>query len=151
MRLFRIAHPDHDAPFDGEGARLYGGRWNPKGVPLLYYASTLALSALEKRAHTPAASLGRIWRVIEIEVHEDDVSTVPPEHLTDNWRDQPAPDSTRSAGRLWAASLKSLCLKVPSVIIPIESNLLINPLHPHSSRARHIRTVDFRFDSRFAL
>jgi RES domain-containing protein len=150
VRLFRIAHPDYDAPFNGEGARLFGGRWNPKGVPLLYYASSLALSALEKRAHTPAASLGRLWRVIEIDVPDDEVGTLMHALLPENWRDQPAPDSTKTVGQEWAASLSSLCLKVPSVIIPIESNVLINPVHPKITTARHIRTDDFRFDARLA-
>jgi len=151
VKLFRIAHPEFEAPFNGDGARLHGGRWNPKGVPLLYYASTLALAALEKRAHTPAAALGRLWRVIEIEVPDDKVATTASATLPANWREHPAPDATKEVGQQWAASLRSLALRVPSVIVPSELNVLVNPVHPHLRLASHVRTDDFRFDERLAL
>lgn len=130
---------------------MTGGGGNPKGVPLLDYAGTRALSALEKRAQTPEAGFGRLCRVIGIEVPDDDVTALSSSQLPEDWHAQPAPDSTRPAGQAWAASLSSLCLMVPSVIIPSESHALINPLQPQLSRALPVRTYDFRCDSRRAL
>ena len=150
MTLFRIAHPDYVDPFDGEGARRYGGRWNPKGVPLLYYATTLALAALEKRVHTPAAALGRTWKTITIEVPDALVMLANPAGLPTDWADEPAPNSTKRLGNDWVKAGSSLGLLVPSTIIPSELNALLNPVHRDLSQVRHLKTEDFVFDPRLA-
>jgi RES domain-containing protein len=150
MRLFRIAHPDFADPFDGEGARRYGGRWNPKGVPLRYYASTLALAALEKRVHTPAAALGRLWTVIHVEVPDRTVTTADPATLPPDWSAHPAPDSAKAFGRAWVQSGASLGLMVPSTIIPGEANVIVNPAHPDLRFAWHVHSERFVFDPRLA-
>lgn len=151
MRLYRITHPDYAFPFDGEGARKYGGRWNPKGVPLLYYATSLALSALEKRAHVPAAALGRLWKVLIIEVPDTVLVRVADADLPADWSNQPAPESAKQFGRQWVESASSLGLLVPSTIIRREYNALLNPLHPDLGKAQQIAIEDFRFDARLAL
>ena len=150
MILHRIVHPDFPAPFDGEGARLHGGRWNPRGVPMLYYATTLALAALEKRVHVPAPALGRLWLAIAVEVPDALVPLADPAGLPPAWHAQPAPDATKAYGAQWAAALTSLGLRLPSIIIRSEHLALLNPLHPDLRRARHLGTTEFRFDERLA-
>lgn len=150
MKLVRIAHPDYVDPFDGEGARRHGGRWNPKGVPLLYYATTFALAALEKRVHTPAAALGRTWKAITVEVPDALVVLANPAELPTDWDDQPAPNSAKRFGRDWVKAGTSLGLLVPSTIIRVEFNALLNPAHRDLSQVRHLKTEDFVFDPRLA-
>jgi RES domain-containing protein len=150
VRLYRIAHRNYADPFNGDGARIHGGRWNPKGIPMLYYGTTKALSALEKRVHIKAAALAIIWRLIEIEVPTHLVVMVDPATLPADWFVDPAPDSSQVFGRRWVAQATSLGLGVPSTIIQTEFNVVLNPLHPDMAKAKHVGTEDFRFDRRLA-
>ncbi len=119
----------HEA-LSGEGARLYGGRWNPRGVAMVYAASSQALAILEWLVH------------LDIELAPPDMVTIPidipdglsmevltPERLPDDWRRYPPPQSLATIGAAWAAAGSTAVLAVPSVIVPEELNYLINPAH----------------------
>jgi len=151
VRLFRIAQPKFNDPFNAEGSRIHGGRWNPKGTGILYYASTVSLAALEKRVHTPAAALGILWHLIEVDVPDALITTQPVAGLPANWRDHPPPGNVQNIGKQWVQSGVSLGLKVPSVVIPTEMNILLNPTHPDIGSAHAFPPVEFRFDERLAL
>jgi RES domain-containing protein len=118
------------AAFTGEGARRYGGRWNSKGVAVVYVAQSQSLAALEMLAHLDSGDLLRYYVAIPVSfdsrlVVDVDVSTLPK-----NWKSYPAPRSLRAIGDAWVSSRKSLALRAPSVLVPSESNFLLNPRHP---------------------
>jgi RES domain-containing protein len=118
------------ASFTGEGARRYGGRWNSKGVAVVYVAESQSLAALEMLAHLDSGEMLRYYVVISVSfeprlVVDVDVSTLPK-----NWKTYPAPRSLRAIGDAWVSSHKSPVLRVPSVLVPSESNFLLNPHHP---------------------
>ena len=135
---------------NGEGARLYGGRWNAAGIPAVYFAESRALAALEILVHAPREALVLNWMVIEVEIPEAWIDTPSPDLLPDHWRNQPSSDSARDFGSKWLRERKNFALRVPSVIVPEEHGILANPLHPHM---RQLKTGDprtFTFDPRLA-
>lgn len=140
------------AALDGEGARLYGGRWNSPGTAVVYAATHLTLALLEQLVHVSASLLPERFRAFAVELPEDAAV----EHAA---AEQPVEDLevTRRVGDLWAASLSSAALFVPSVIVPAllepggitttERNVLLNPRHPSAVRWRFTET-SFRLDPR---
>jgi RES domain-containing protein len=116
--------------FDGEGARLYGGRWNSPGVRMIYTSESLALAALEILAHLGQSST--LASYSRCAVHFDDAlfTSLDRSLLPANWRIYPAPSKLQLIGNMWIAAKTSAVLEVPSVLVETESNYLINPLHP---------------------
>lgn len=113
--------------FDGEGARLFGGRWNSKGNPCVYTAGSESLALLEMLVHLNSGDILNQYCMIKISLPEDDVMYLP--SLPDGWQAEPAPPETARIGDEWIKSRQSLALRVPSVVVPRESNYLINPAH----------------------
>lgn len=115
--------------FTGEGARLYAGRWNRKGVPLVYTSCTQSLAMLEMLVQDDPLRAryvmirATIPRGVKIE-------RVAPEILPADWRELAARERLQAIGTAWAKQLSSAVLAVPSAVIPAESNYLLNPLHP---------------------
>ncbi len=117
--------------FSGEGARLFGGRWNSPGVAVVYTSSTIALAVLEWRAHLtqwPAPP------VMIIEIEFSPALMTWPAKLPKNWKQLPAPKANASVGDNWVKSGKSPVLQLPSAIVPEEFNYLLNPAHPDFGR-----------------
>jgi RES domain-containing protein len=154
MDVWRICLARHAADgasaFSGEGSRLYGGRWNSKGVSLVYASSTLSLAALEYLVHADIARLG-VADLVSCAAHcPDDISVeaVSVNQLPRGWRSSPEPRALRRIGDLWVGQVRSALLLVPSAIIPTENNVLINPAHPQASRLEYGKPEAFRFDPR---
>jgi RES domain-containing protein len=136
MKLWRIAtETRHYAADDlsGAGAAQHPGRWNEAGQPVLYTAPTIALATLETAAHMDDAGLPLNRFLICIDVPDPvwtartvmDVAKLPA-----TWAAIPAGQASVQAGANWLRRLSSALLAVPSVIVPEERNVLINPLHP---------------------
>lgn len=134
--------------FSGEGARRFGGRWNNRGIAIVYTASSQSLAILEMLVHLDADALLRHYRLIPVRFPESSVRSLTLNQLPTNWRRRPAPASVRKIGDDWVASAKSLILQVPSVIVPAESNYLINIAHPDFAKLRIGTPQPFRFDRR---
>lgn len=128
----------------GTGAKLSGGRWNGVGVPMIYAASSRALSCLETIVHLNASGLPFNRYLVEVEVPDDiwaAAEIADPATLEVGWDAEPAGHVSIDYGSSWAAGRRSALLLVPSVIVPEEQNLLINPAHPDAGRvaARKVR------------
>jgi len=134
--------------FDGEGARLYGGRWNHKGVAIVYTASSLSLAALEMLIHLP--SPGVLQRYVTIPIAFDDSRCIrlDPESLPRNWRNNPTLFSTRDIGTDWVNDSASAVLAVPSAVVPDEWNFLVNPRHPDFAKVLIGTPQPFKYDPR---
>lgn len=151
MRLWRLALGRHHE-LDGEGARLYGGRWTSPGVPVVYAATHLSLALLEQLVHVSLERLPNAFRAFAIELPDDmPVETVT---LTPSADD---PIACRRYGDVWAAALRSAALIVPSVLVPAtldpggvgteERNVVLNPRHASAGAWRVVETT-FRVDAR---
>ena len=148
LQIWRIASAAH-ARFDGEGARLYGSRWTPRGFPAIYASATLSLAALERLIHTDPDLEPADLVAIAIEVADDvTVETVDVEELPEDWRRYPPPESLANVGRRWLEGVRSAVLSVPSVVIPHERNYVLNPVHPDFTRLKIGRPRPFAFDPR---
>lgn len=134
--------------FDGEGARIYGGRWNNKGTAIIYVAESISLAAIELLVHVESHEIMENYISIPIQFEEKFVQILNLSTLPTNWKAQPAPLSTKIIGDKWISDQSSVILEVPSVIVPTESNFLINPNHKDFSKIRIGVPQPFDFDSR---
>ncbi|MFP4294045.1 MAG: RES family NAD+ phosphorylase [Cyclobacteriaceae bacterium] len=148
MLIYRICKARYPA-LDGYGAYLYGGRWNSAGRAVVYAAVNRALAALEFLTGVERhASLGPLLMVT---VKLPDTATIQKlraEELPENWQTYPAGSATKRIGDLWLEKAESLCLQIPSVLIPEEHNMLINPLHQDFRHINIIESKPFVYDER---
>ncbi|HEY2029552.1 MAG TPA: RES family NAD+ phosphorylase [Myxococcales bacterium] len=133
MNVWRLCSSEHTA-FDGEGARLYGGRWNFRGTRMVYTSSSRSLALLEKLVHTDSDLLPADLVFIGADFADELVETLDPTTISPNWRDPQPPPELAAFGSRWAAENRSIVLRVPSVPMPYEYNYLINPAHPDFRR-----------------
>lgn len=145
-RLVKARHAA--AAFDGEGARLHGGRWNSPGTRVAYASDSIALAALEVLAHLQSTAVLQSYSLAAIRFPRELVEELPESSLPQGWRRFPSPPANQAIGDRWVAEARSLVLRVPSAIIPTASNFLINPLHPAFGRAVVERPERFAFDPR---
>lgn len=146
MRVWRLAKPEFAPGLDGEGARLGGGRWNAPGVPMVYCAASLALAVLEVMAHLPPAMrrAGALPAMVALGLDVPDA-----EVITFDAASLPLGSGIsdcQAAGNAWSLAQGSLGLWVPSRVIPLESNLLLNPAHPAMAQVRVAVRQAFWFD-----
>lgn len=131
MRLYRIVKTKHlSTAWSGTGAQLYGGRWNPPGKPVVYLATSISLAILEIMVHLQSSLLLQSYTLLSIDIPDEKLEQLDLDSLSEDWKDPLPPDSTQSLGEAWLQSASSVGLRVPSVIVPSEFNVIVNPLHP---------------------
>jgi RES domain-containing protein len=136
-------------PLSGEGARLYGGRWNHIGVPIVYASQSLSLAVLEYLVNLATGDLPDDLFSIRIRIPEDfDQSKIGFDELPANWRTYPAPEALKDIGTDWATKVATPVLLVPSVVIPGELNCLINPKHALARQIKSDMVEPFALDER---
>lgn len=130
-QAWRIVHAKFLAQaFDGEGARIHGGRWNSPGTRAVYCAGSVSLATLEMLVHLPGSALLPSYRLIEIEIPDSKIELLDVSLLPRDWTRSPAPPRLQDLGDEWISSRRSVALRVPSAVVPMESNFLLNPNHP---------------------
>jgi RES domain-containing protein len=145
----RTYAPRSAAAFDGEGSRRYGGRWSPAGRRAAYASSSLALASLEYLVNLDPVDAPPDLVSIRVEIPEAIlIETIETATLPPNWRRNPYPRELHSIGERWLLAESSVCLRVPSAVIPEEFNLLINPLHRDFDALHFLEPVVFNFDPR---
>lgn len=125
LSCFRVADSRHEI-FSSEGAERFGGRWNYVGSKVIYAASSLALAILELRVHLNQLPIPATHKYIEITA----TKSITIEQVTQSEVKYEDLSSCQEYGYKWLQEKRSLILFVPSVIVPIEMNILINPTHP---------------------
>ena len=149
IRAWRLIKAEHaNDAFAGEGARRGGGRWNSKGVHVVYASGSLSLATLEVMVHTHFYSALKYYVCIPIDFDPSLSQSITIEDLPDTWKADPIPQSVKKMGDRWIHNQKSVILKVPSVIIPVEYNFLINPSHPDFKKVVIHSPQKFAFDPR---
>ena len=148
-RLWRLTKARHlGTALDGEGARLFGGRWNSPGRRAVYLSEGLSLAVLEVLVHTDV-STAPAHVALPLELPDGvPVTELAPARLPPDWRAPEAPSSTRALGDAWLAARETAFLRVPSVIIPEEFNVVLNPEHPDAGRLVRGKPAPFSFDPR---
>ena len=149
IELFRISTSEHINDIAGIGARIYGGRWNHAGYPVVYTSGSRSLAALEFLVHVPMVLAPENLSIVEINIQENiKRESIKESQLPSNWRDYPAPEQLANIGTNWIKSKSSLLLDIPSAVVKKEVNTLINPLHPDIKFVNLANIENFSFDSR---
>jgi len=145
MLCYRIVKPAWaSSALSGEGARLYGGRWNPHGRACVYAAGSRALAVLEMLVHLQGRSRTIPYRILTVEIDDDSISRLGPP--SPGWDARPAGRASQHDGLEWLKAGRTVALLVPSVIIPEESNILLNPNAPGFQKIRIIDEHSFQLD-----
>jgi len=134
--------------FSGDGARLYGGRWNSRGVAVVYTAGSLALASIEIVVNLPSPKLLEAFIRIPVRFEPAQVESLPFSRLPKDWQSRPISPATKAIGDMWVKQQRSAVLKVPSVVVPEEFNYLLNPAHPDFNHIEFGRPVVYHFDPR---
>ena len=126
MIVFRICNTVYSNDISGNGAKMYGGRWNNKGVPVLYTSSTRALAALEILVHISTNNVQPIdFSILSIFLPENSIDEIPITALKTEIDKNGLNSNFKFIGDNWIKSNSSLLLKVPSIVIPEEYNYLV--------------------------
>ena len=153
LKAWRLVHKRKvDEAFTGTGSRRYGGRWNYKGIGVVYVSDSLALANLEIIVH--AASYQALKNYVSIKVVFPKAMVVDVNDLArlpKDWRTDPPPEKLKEIGKKWSNNQISAILKVPSTIIPIECNYVINPYHPDFKKVAVKQAAQFKFDQRLMV
>ena len=149
MILYRFSRKEHGGDLSGKGAELYGGRWNSKGIPVVYAAESRALAVTEIIAYAPPGFIpeGYVLNIIEV-AEPVDVCKIELEILPEGWKRYPHGKETKALGDVFLKERKCLLIKVPSALVQGESNYLLNPLHQNFSRVKVIEVLPFNFNER---
>lgn len=149
MLVYRLLQETYrNEPLSGQGAALYGGRWNPKGLSLLYTTESPALSLLEVLVHINPNRIPRYY-LVTIDV-PDSLRSYRVDELPVTWRATGTAQPLASQTFLlnWLKEPDSLVMQVPSTIIPIMANYLINPRHELFANCRVVDSRLFDIDER---
>lgn len=156
LRAWRIY--DHNAvhaqvrgfdPLSGTGGLHRSGRWHHKGRPILYAASNASLALLEVLVHETSQSF-RERTLLHLEF-ENDAEFVTHERLVRLLADAPPSEpekGTREFGAQWLKEQRSLALIVPSIVMPYEQNIIVNPAHPLAESLKVVRSDVMGLDQR---
>ena len=147
---WRLIKERHKASaFDGQGARRYGGRWNHQGTAVVYLSESVALAALESFVHFGKAASNIALVTFRVEIPDDvAIKVLTAAALPSNWRSEPPSDATKQVGTDWVAEGSTPLLRVPSAIIPSESNYVLNPAHADFQKLVISNPEPFYFDPR---
>jgi len=149
LKIFRIAKTNFIEDLSGEGARLYGGRWNKPGDAVIYFSEHLSLCVLEILTRTEYQFLRSGFSYLEAEIPYPLIREIfKPAKIHLNWNIEPPNMETQMYGSNWLRSKKDLAISIPSAVLPQESNVLVNPAHSLFSEIKIMRIAPLILDSR---
>ena len=143
MLVYRISKNIFSNDLTGTGAGLFGGRWNPKGINLVYTTSSISLATLEYLVHNFHIMQSHDLCLTKIQIgNSSSIELVNPKKLPKDWNEKSyLPVSTQQIGADFFTNKKHYILKVPSAIVPGEFNYLLNPFHPKHTKTKIIEKV----------
>lgn len=151
MLVYRISSPKFIEDLSGAGAKQYGGRWNDKGVAMVYFAQTRAMAVMEVLVHLRPEDIDRDFILAVFEVYEDKILTVEFKDLPKTWKEESEVENLKKIGNKFITDGKYLIMKVPSVILEEDFNLVLNPNHPDAEKIKLVEKRIFKFDLRFKI
>lgn len=149
MLVYRISQTRYAEDTSGEGARLFGGRWNLPMVSCLYTSESRALALLEFSVNVNIYDIRRALSFITYEIEDEKIHVISIPELPGNWKDNIAPRQTQEFGTRLLIRKNVPIIKIPSVVIPQEHNYLINPLY--YSGLKIVEIADYAYDVRVKL
>jgi RES domain-containing protein len=151
MNVYRITWTKYADDLTGKGAWLNGGRWNDKLTACIYASESRALAVLEYTVNVKINEIPRALSLVTLEIPDTGILKLKEEELPGNWKDAPAPSSTKDFGTELLKAAKFPIIKIPSCIIPNEFNYILNPMHERSRYFKILEIRDFVYDVRIKL
>jgi len=150
IRVWHIGKKEYAHEFwSGNGAFYWGGRWTPKGYPVVYTSESRALALLEIIIRFKRQTAGKLeWVIGHADVPDYTIYTPPDKDLPTDWRTYPYPLTTVTLGRLWLKTAKHAVLSVPSALETTSRNYLINVRHPDTGKIHFSSIQDYLLDHR---
>jgi RES domain-containing protein len=148
MKLWRIAQRKYALDRLCAGSALYGGRWNPVGLPAFYCGASIAICALEKFVHVGQAPLPPLV-LVAVDIPDESEFFAPAvDQLPPGWDTLPTSAVAQDLGRKWLERGTALAMHVPSAVLPEENNVILNPRHPQFLDVELTVVRPFSFDQR---
>lgn len=151
MIVYRIGKTQYSKDLIGEGARLFGGRWNNVGTPCLYTSESRALAVLELTVNVNIIDIPRALSFTVIEIPDTGIQELNVTDLPADWAQVPASSSTKTFGTNLLTIASTPIIKIPSTIIPKEYNYLLNSNHIDSKSFKILDIEDFIYDVRIKM
>lgn len=148
MRLYRLCQSAFAQDLSGEGARLFGGRWNHRLTPCLYTSGSRSLALLEYSVNIISTFMPNDLCMVSIVVPNFKILQLSISELPQDWSNSPAPNSTKDMGTSILHLKKHCVIAVPSAILSTEYNYLLNPLHRDYQKIKIESIEIFSFDKR---
>lgn len=149
MIVYRLSKKEFVNDISGRGAEISGGRWNEKGIPALYTASSRALAALEVAVHIPLGIMPVEYYMVEIELPDNsEILRIKIAGLPAKWNRNPITTATQHLGTEFLRANKYLIIQVPSASVAGDHNYVINPNHADFKTVKVLLAEPFEFDSR---
>lgn len=149
--LYRIGKTKRIKDLTGEGARLYGGRWNLKGTAVVYTSDSTALATLETLVHSPLNLMPENCSTITLKLPDNlETFALSPEELPQRWWVNPAPSELAHMGQQWIEQESGVALVVPSSVTPTGEgrNYILNPRHQDFKHIEIVRVSQYDYDER---
>lgn len=149
MIVYRLSKEKYKNDLSGKGAELSGGRWNSKGMAMLYTGQSRALCTTEIAVHTSLGNIPTNYWIIEIWFPDTaNILEIDPASLPPDWKTFPYPHCTQAIGDKFITGRKFLAMKAPSAVVQGDFNYLINPSHLSFSQVKITGTEIFEFNER---
>ncbi|MFZ4705506.1 MAG: RES family NAD+ phosphorylase [Bacteroidales bacterium] len=148
MIVYRLSKSKYSRDLSGKGAERSGGRWNSKGIAMVYTSESRALSTTEIAVHTPLGNIPKDYEIVSIEIPEDLIGEVDINSLPSGWNSILHSRMTQEIGDRFISENNFLVFKVPSAVVPGDHNYLINPNHRDISKIKILLVERFSFDER---
>jgi RES domain-containing protein len=148
MIIYRVGRTKWANDISGEGARLFGGRWNRAGTACLYASASRALSVLEYTVNVGIDDIPRSLSITTYDLMDLNILELDQEALPGDWKASPSPSSTKDFGTALLQDPATAVIKIASSVIPEEFNYLINPLNENMSKIQIVDVRDFVYDVR---
>lgn len=148
MIVYRLSRSSYSYDLSGKGAEIAGGRWNSKGVAMIYSGENIALCMAEVAVHMPLGIVPKDYELIWIEIPDNEIQELTKNELPENWRETLSMYETQEIGNYFVLNSSKMILKVPSMFVQGQFNYLINPHHKNSKKIKIQKVEPFRFDDR---
>lgn len=145
MLVFKITHKKYAETLSVSGL---SGRWNSNGKLVLYTAENISLALLENMIYRVGTGFNADYKIMVIEVPDKSFEAISKEKLPKNWRNIESYPALQKMGDSWYDSQESLCLKVPSSVLPENFNFIINTIHPDFKKVKLIDVLPYVPDER---
>lgn len=149
MIIYRLTTGKYANDISGTGSKIYGGRWNPPGIAVLYTSQYISLAILEILVRASKFTSPSSYTLLSFEIPDSGIYELQLKKIKKDWQNDL--NYTQQIGEDFLNENQSLCIKVPSAIVPQENNFLLNPLHADFKKVKIISSELLELDKRLSL